>query len=799
MTKSFSKKFLTALFLGVFCFASTVYAAEKQVKVPTTTEIAETIGINIDFTGINEEISKIQENLDKDTISKEKIDEYISYLNQVDVQIATSRKDLEKQIRFIQKQLDALGDGPKEGEIEDDVITRQREKLSQEQAILDRIMKEADLLVIKIDDLNVQTLNVRNQKTYGDLITKQSAFINPIVFFNGMKSSAIFFWDMTKSPVDWYSNLPEEQKTMALFNIISMFFILMIALILAILLRKFILKNWGYKEDIEKPKFNRKVVAAVAVAIARGVIFAFLIAGCMLWMTSTQIFADSLLYTILMAVGFMSLLAIAEGTIARVTFAPNYPQWRLIEISSEKAIRFMRMIYAFIIVNTIAAIPVIVTLQAQYPISTIHFLMVISCAVKAFFLMWFAQIVFNTYKDENKENTEETEDNEEINTGFKVIIITHLLCLGIFALSLFGYPELSLFIFNHIVGTLILCGLFEILRRSLAEITKKVILSGPWMKSIRNSKKYVEKIDFWLHIIITPTLVLFLIFTLLNFWGLPADFILQAFKKLLFGFKIGGMEISLIAVAVGIAVFFGSLKVFKLIRNKVAENVLTKIDMDDGIKHSLISGFSFVGFIISSLLAVIAIGVDLTNLAFIAGALSVGIGFGLQDVIKNLVAGIIILFERPLRVGDWVNIGGTEGIVKQINIRSTEIQSFARTSVIIPNATLISSSVTNMTHDDNMSRQTVCVGVAYGSDVEKVKEILLECATKHPVVLKNPAPMVLFKDFGSSSLDFELRCYVNDIRKGWIVPSELRFAINKRFIEEGIEIPFPQVVVHKGE
>ncbi|MEE6207347.1 MAG: hypothetical protein VZR95_04765 [Alphaproteobacteria bacterium] len=98
-----------------------------------------------------------------------------------------------------------------------------------------------------------------------------------------------------------------------------------------------------------------------------------------------------------------------------------------------------------------------------------------------------------------------------------------------------------------------------------------------------------------------------------------------------------------------------------------------------------------------------------------------------------------------------------------------------------------------------MSRQVVNVGVAYGSDVEKVREILLECAAKHPTVLKNPAPMVLFKDFGSSSLDFELRCYVNDIRKGWTVPSDLRFAINKRFIEEGIEIPFPQVVVHNGE
>ena len=144
-------------------------------------------------------------------------------------------------------------------------------------------------------------------------------------------------------------------------------------------------------------------------------------------------------------------------------------------------------------------------------------------------------------------------------------------------------------------------------------------------------------------------------------------------------------------------------------------------------------------------------------------------------------------------------LGGVEGKIQQINIRSTELLSFDKTSVIIPNATLISSTVTNKTHDDNMSRQSVTVGVAYGSDVEKVTKILLDCAAEHKSVMKNPAPYVLFKDFGSSSLDFELRFYVKDINSGWTAPSDLRYMINKRFIEEGIEIPFPQVVVHNGD
>ena len=182
----------------------------------------------------------------------------------------------------------------------------------------------------------------------------------------------------------------------------------------------------------------------------------------------------------------------------------------------------------------------------------------------------------------------------------------------------------------------------------------------------------------------------------------------------------------------------------------------------------------------------------------VVGALSVGIGLGLQNVVNNFVSGIILLFERPIKVGDWVIINGEEGKIKQINIRSTEVETFNRASVIIPNATLLSTSVTNLTHGNNWMRFKVAVGVAYGSDTQRVKEILLECAAANKKVLKKPEPYVLFQNFGSSSLDFELRGYSSNIWEGWILPSELRFEINRRFAEEGIEIPFAQMVIHRG-
>jgi small-conductance mechanosensitive channel len=312
-------------------------------------------------------------------------------------------------------------------------------------------------------------------------------------------------------------------------------------------------------------------------------------------------------------------------------------------------------------------------------------------------------------------------------------------------------------------------------------------------------RKILTKIDFGLTLLINPILALFFAYVFLNLWGISGNFILHACKKVLFGFEVGGVRISLWAIVLGIAVFFGSLALVKVIKTHLTINVFSKLDIDDGIKHSMSSGVSFIGFILSTLLAIIVMGGDLSSLAVIAGALSVGIGFGLQNITNNLVSGIIILFERPIKIGDWVIINGEEGQIKQINIRSTELETFQKTSVIIPNATLLSSSLTNLTHGNNWTRQSVKVGVAYGTDVQRVTEILLECAKNNKKVLKSPAPYVLFKDFGASSLDFELRCYSNNIWSGWSIPSELRYEINKRFQEEGIEIPFQQIVVHQGD
>ncbi|MEE9342236.1 MAG: mechanosensitive ion channel domain-containing protein, partial [Gammaproteobacteria bacterium] len=182
-----------------------------------------------------------------------------------------------------------------------------------------------------------------------------------------------------------------------------------------------------------------------------------------------------------------------------------------------------------------------------------------------------------------------------------------------------------------------------------------------------------------------------------------------------------------------------------------------------------------------------------------AGALSVGIGFGLQNIVNNFVSGLILLFERPIKTGDWVVVGQTEGYVKRIRIRATQIQTFDRSDVIVPNSELISHQLTNWMYQNQHGRARIPVGVAYGSDTEKVKDLLLAVAADHSRVIKTsiaPEPNVLFLGFGDSALNFELRVFIYNISDRLSVVSELNFAIDKAFREQGIEIPFPQRDVH---
>jgi small-conductance mechanosensitive channel len=209
------------------------------------------------------------------------------------------------------------------------------------------------------------------------------------------------------------------------------------------------------------------------------------------------------------------------------------------------------------------------------------------------------------------------------------------------------------------------------------------------------------------------------------------------------------------------------------------------------VRDSIRIGVGYIGIVIAALAALSYAGFNLSNLAILAGAFSVGIGFGLQTVVNNFVSGLILLAERPVKVGDLVVVGGEEGYVRKISVRSTEVETSERARVLIPNSCFITEKVKNWTLRDNTRRIVIPISVGYGCDARKVRATLLKVAQDNPNVMTMPAPSVDF-DFGADTLNFKLYAFVDDLDKGGSTSTDLRFAILDAFTEAGITMPFQQ-------
>jgi potassium efflux system protein len=262
------------------------------------------------------------------------------------------------------------------------------------------------------------------------------------------------------------------------------------------------------------------------------------------------------------------------------------------------------------------------------------------------------------------------------------------------------------------------------------------------------------------------------------------------------GIQIGKTRISLqhIAYLILFLVFISYLA--KIIRRALQDEVLPRTRLEIGARASLVNIIIYSLWILAIYTGLNILGINLSSLAFMAGALGIGIGFGLQNIVNNFVSGIILLFDPSIQVGDMVQVGEDWGTISRINIRTTVVQSFDNASLIIPNSQMLSDKVTNWSYKDPKVRRQVDVGVAYGSDVQLVRKVLLQIARQLPEVLQDPAPRVDFMDFGDSALKFRIRFWISSPDYWLSAPTEFRFRIDEQFKKHGIEIAFPQQDIH---
>jgi len=372
-----------------------------------------------------------------------------------------------------------------------------------------------------------------------------------------------------------------------------------------------------------------------------------------------------------------------------------------------------------------------------------------------------------------------------------------LALLGIVTMEWLGYRNLSRSGALGLFGSLLLLGMAALLLRLLREFYDGLEIGAHhWQQRLRarlgiKPGAAIPGLN-WLRPLTTLVIWSACAFGLLWVWGLSEVGFQQLRTYLMEGFAIGSLHVVPARFMLAAFALTVLLAVSGWFKGRLDHSWLSFTHMERSAREALVTVTGYTGTAIAVIVALGIAGMEFANLAIVAGALSLGIGFGLQNIVNNFVSGLILLFERPIKTGDWIVVGNTEGYVKKISIRYTQIQTFDQSDVIVPNSDLISGQVTNRTLHNARGRIRVPVSITFhGNEPQQVKQLLIDAACEHPLVLKttDTEPRVLFLSFGDGTLQFELRCHIADINQSGQVQSDLNFAIDAAFRAHGVEMP----------
>lgn len=741
-----------------------------------------------DYTKINKALDTAQKKLNNPKTSLAEVNAYLRSFTALQDYITKAKAVDQENLNGVQKRIDALGPVPTEGTSEPKDIADKRADFQKQADALKSKMADADLILTKIDELTKLVMNRRNQELLTNILVKQSSIFEPKEFFNSMVSFAGFLYDIVKSPMTWYTTMSDGEKQTVQAHLLYAVLAIVLSLVFAVFLSIFIKRKFGYHFVEQTPSYGKRVMTAVAELIATGLIPAVIIGVFLIWFKNNAVMNTGNFGIFITYMAYYLLAVFLLRAIIKVVFTPFNGKWRLIEVCDDWARPLYKTLLFSIIAISIFSFFGKVAIQTHYSADVIYALKLLANAVKAVCIVLIARTAL--YDNHTQQSVDQKQDDDfgSMSLSSKISLVLSLVAVVAFSVSLFGYIVLSEFILDRIIGSAIVLGVFYIINRTIRVLFHYLLRFKFWRRTFHLSPKTLVKTEFWFTFFLNPIMVILAVLILLGLWGVSVDILLNNTKKVLTGFNIGGVHVSITSIIMGIIAFFVSMMVFKMIRTSLQTGALSKIEMDDGVRSSLSSGIGFLGIIVSFLFGVAVMGGSLSSIAIVAGALSFGIGLGMQQIVSNFVSGIILLFERPLKVGDLVNIAGQEGIVKQINIRSTELETATKSSVIIPNATVLGGTLINLTHNNRQTKMTLLVGVTPDNDLQKVQDTLLTIAKDNKRILTNPPPYVSINNVTGGGIDLELGCYTSDISKRMNIMNEIRAAMVQAFKKEEIKL-----------
>jgi potassium-dependent mechanosensitive channel len=481
------------------------------------------------------------------------------------------------------------------------------------------------------------------------------------------------------------------------------------------------------------------------------------------------------------------IIIFAVNALVTTVFAPRSSQWRLMPASDRAAARICGLVLTLAIVYGVTTLLYVVTRLAQAP-----FALTVAVAFPSSLLLagLVVAILLTRLDARHPDGMPSLRWLNALRIPIWVTVAAIVAC------ALGGYLALSRFLAQQLIVTGSILALVYLLMLWVDGFVQGLgddsTATGRWLKKRAGlEKQRREQLVLPIGLFLKFAVVVLSVPLILLQWGYRWPDIYDWYSQLFFGFRIGNTQISVAVLLASIIVFGLAYGAARLFQSWLDARVLKPAGISGGVRDSIRIGVGYIGIVIAALAALSYAGFNLSNLAILAGAFSVGIGFGLQTVVNNFVSGLILLAERPVKVGDLVVVGGEEGYVRKISVRSTEVETSERARVLIPNSCFITEKVKNWTLRDNTRRIVIPISVGYGCDARKVRATLLKVAQDNPNVMTMPAPSVDF-DFGADTLNFKLYAFVDDLDKSGSTSTDLRFAILDAFTEAGLLMPSQQ-------